>query len=82
LKERVDYKSTVNLPQTDFAMKAGLGGVNRPCSSVESQDIYGELRRLASGRPRFVRDGPPYANGVHRACRQQGTQGLHHVTFA
>ncbi|MEO8307818.1 MAG: isoleucine--tRNA ligase [Pseudomonadota bacterium] len=31
----------------------------------EANDIYGELRRVAKGRPRFVlHDGPPYANGA------------------
>jgi isoleucyl-tRNA synthetase len=61
----VDYKSTVNLPQTDFAMKADLAR-REPVMQQwwESQDIYGELRRIARGRPRFVlHDGPPYANG-------------------
>jgi isoleucyl-tRNA synthetase len=62
----VDYKSTVNLPQTDFAMKADLAR-REPLMQQwwESQDIYGELRRIARGRPRFVlHDGPPYANGA------------------
>ena len=61
-----DYKNTVNLPQTDFAMKADLARREPEMQQWwEEQDIYGELRRLARGRPRFVlHDGPPYANGA------------------
>ncbi|MET0281226.1 MAG: isoleucine--tRNA ligase [Steroidobacteraceae bacterium] len=61
-----DYKSTVNLPQTDFAMKADLARREPQMQQWwEENDIYGELRRVAKGRPRFVlHDGPPYANGA------------------
>ncbi|MDQ2641871.1 MAG: isoleucine--tRNA ligase [Pseudomonadota bacterium] len=61
-----DYKNTVNLPKTDFAMKADLARREPEMQKWwEEQDIYGELRRVASGRPRFVlHDGPPYANGA------------------
>src|SRR5690606_12177316 len=61
-----DYKNTVNLPKTDFAMKADLAR-REPAMQKwwEDEDIYGELRRVAQGRPRFVlHDGPPYANGA------------------
>ncbi len=61
-----DYKSTVNLPQTDFAMKADLAR-REPLMQKwwDDNDIYGELRRAARGRPRFaLHDGPPYANGA------------------
>ncbi len=61
-----DYKNTINLPQTDFPMKADLAQ-REPQMLVrfESEDVYGELRRIAAGRPRFVlHDGPPYANGT------------------
>jgi isoleucyl-tRNA synthetase len=61
-----DYKSTINLPQTAFPMKADLAR-REPAmvASWEERDIYGKQRRVASGRPRFVlHDGPPYANGA------------------
>jgi len=62
----VDYKSTLNLPQTGFPMKADLA--NREPKLLEfwrGHDIYGKLRALARGRPVFVlHDGPPYANGT------------------
>jgi len=61
----VDYKNTINLPQTDFPMKADLA--NREPRWLEfwnSNDIYGKLRAAAKGRPTFIlADGPPYANG-------------------
>ena len=61
-----DYKQTINLPQTAFPMKADLA--NREPSQLArwlAEDTYGELRKLAAGRPRFVlHDGPPYANGT------------------
>ena len=61
-----DYKQTVNLPQTDFPMKADLARREGDTQAWwEREDVYGALRRTASGRPRFVlHDGPPYANGA------------------
>jgi len=60
-----DYKQTVNLPQTDFPMKADLA--NREPRQLESWaalDIYQRIRESSAGRPSFVlHDGPPYANG-------------------
>jgi isoleucyl-tRNA synthetase len=62
----VDYKDTLNLPETAFPMKADLA--RREPEMVArwlSGDIHGEIRRRAAGRPKFVLlDGPPYANGV------------------
>jgi isoleucyl-tRNA synthetase len=62
----VDYKHTINLPQTDFPMKADLA--NREPRWLEFwkvRDIYPKLRAAALGRPTFVlADGPPYANGA------------------
>ncbi len=61
-----DYKQTVNLPQTEFPMRADLAA--REPGFVErwqKSDTYGCLREIARGRPRFVlHDGPPYANGT------------------
>jgi isoleucyl-tRNA synthetase len=61
-----EYKHTLNFLQTDFPMKADLARREAPMQQWwESQDIYGKLRKLARGRPRFVlHDGPPYANGA------------------
>src|SRR2546423_7133 len=61
-----DYKHTINLPQTDFPMKADLA--QREPAMVrawEERGTYAKLRQLSRGRPRFVlHDGPPYANGA------------------
>ncbi|HEV7432278.1 MAG TPA: class I tRNA ligase family protein, partial [Steroidobacteraceae bacterium] len=61
-----DYKHTLNLPQTEFPMKADLA--RRELKQLDSwaqQDIYASIRTAAQGRPPFVlHDGPPYANGA------------------
>lgn len=60
-----DYKATLNLPQTDFPMKAGLP--QREPDMVKYWDsigLYQKMRRQGEGRPSFIlHDGPPYANG-------------------
>ena len=60
-----EWKDTVNLPRTDFPMKANL-----PTSEPETlarwaaMDLYGKIRERRAGAPKFVlHDGPPYANG-------------------
>ena len=62
----MDYKHTINLPQTDFPMKADLARREPEIQKWwEAEDIYGKLRKLARGRPTFIlADGPPYANGA------------------
>jgi isoleucyl-tRNA synthetase len=61
----INYKETVNLPQTDFPMRAGL--VTREPETVARWDeinLYQTLRKESAGHPKFVlHDGPPYANG-------------------
>jgi isoleucyl-tRNA synthetase len=61
-----DYKSTINLPETGFPMKADLAQREpKMQASWEQNDLYGKLRAIAKGRPRWVlHDGPPYANGA------------------
>jgi isoleucyl-tRNA synthetase len=59
-------KSTLNLPQTAFAMKANLP-VNEPTrlAGWQQQDIYGKIRAARAGAPKYIlHDGPPYANGA------------------
>ena len=63
----MDYKSTVNLPKTDFPMKANLP-LREPeiLRQWEEQAVFQRLVAQNVGRngPRFVlHDGPPYANG-------------------
>ena len=60
-----DLKSTLNLPRTDFPMKANLPqGEPRRIDHWRTQGLYGQLRAARAGAPRFIlHDGPPYANG-------------------
>lgn len=60
-----DYKNTLNLPHTDFPMKANLAQREPEFLKRWQQlDIYGQLRALRQGKAKFVlHDGPPYANG-------------------
>ena len=60
-----DYKHTLNLPQTDFAMKANLAQREpEMLCHWQALEIYQKLRLERAGKPRYVlHDGPPYANG-------------------
>ncbi|MGE5280144.1 MAG: class I tRNA ligase family protein, partial [Deltaproteobacteria bacterium] len=61
----MDYKNTLNLPKTDFPMKADLAR-REPAmlDAWQETDLYGLMRQAGKGRPKFVlHDGPPYANG-------------------
>ena len=62
----LDPKKTLNLPKTDFPMKAGLAQ-NEPkwLEKWDKEDIYGKIRASRTGKPGYVlHDGPPYANGA------------------
>jgi isoleucyl-tRNA synthetase len=61
----MDYKSTLNLPQTEFAMKAELPE-REPLFQKhwEEIDIYKQILKKSRGKPKYIlHDGPPYANG-------------------
>ncbi|MDU8911819.1 isoleucine--tRNA ligase [Aestuariicoccus sp. MJ-SS9] len=60
-----DYKDTLNLPKTDFPMRAGLPKREPEwLARWDSIGIYDRLRDTADGRQPFtLHDGPPYANG-------------------
>ena len=60
-----DYKSTLNLPETAFPMKANLTQREpERLKQWEAMDLYGLMRAEGAGRPTFIlHDGPPYANG-------------------
>ena len=60
-----EWKDTVNLPRTDFPMKANL-----PTSEPDAlarwaaMDLYGKIRERRRGAPKFIlHDGPPYTSG-------------------
>jgi isoleucyl-tRNA synthetase len=61
---KIDYKTTLNLPDTRFPMRGDLAK-REPAWVKEWQQtkIYEAIRAASVGRPRFVlHDGPPYAN--------------------
>ncbi|TDK51795.1 isoleucine--tRNA ligase [Antarcticimicrobium luteum] len=60
-----EYKDTLNLPKTDFPMRAGLPKREPEwLARWEKIGIYDRLRDKAAGRKPFtLHDGPPYANG-------------------
>jgi isoleucyl-tRNA synthetase len=64
----MDYKQTLNLPQTDFPMRANLP-VREPeiLARWKSEGLYRRLVEHTAGAERYLlHDGPPYANGnVH-----------------
>src|ERR1051325_1517891 len=60
-----DLKQTVNLPRTDFPMKANLPQAEpKLLARWEAEGLYHQIRKTSAGRPLYVlHDGPPYANG-------------------
>ena len=61
----MDFNKTVNLPKTDFPMRAGLP--KREPDMLrhwEELDLYNELLKKNEGKPLFsLHDGPPFSNG-------------------
>lgn len=62
----MEYKNTLNLPKTDFSMKANLTNLEpKILEHWKSIDIYARLHQLRKNNDKFIlHDGPPYANGV------------------
>ena len=60
-----DYNATLNLPKTDFPMRAGLPKREpEMLKHWEEQDVYNEMLKKNEGKPRFsLHDGPPFSNG-------------------
>src|ERR1041384_6223523 len=66
MRPPLELKKTLNLPKTDFSMKADLPK-NEPkwLQRWEKMDIYRKIRESRRGAPLWVlHDGPPYANGA------------------
>ena len=60
-----NYRDTLNLPETELSMKAGLPRKEPEILSFWNDiDLYNKIRKLNDGNERFIlHDGPPYANG-------------------
>lgn len=63
--QTTDYKNTLNLADTTFAMRGDLAK-REPLwlEQWEKDDVYGQIRQARQGRKTYIlHDGPPYANG-------------------
>ncbi|HEV7522357.1 MAG TPA: class I tRNA ligase family protein, partial [Candidatus Angelobacter sp.] len=66
MRPPLELKKTLNLPKTDFSMKANLPQ-NEPkwLERWDKMDIYRKIRESRRGAPSYIlHDGPPYANGA------------------
>ena len=64
-----DYKDTLNLPKTDFPMRAGLPKREPEwLAKWENIKVYDTLRQKKSRSSFILHDGPPYANGHLHIC--------------
>ncbi len=61
----MDYKDTLNLPKTNFSMKANLSKKEPEMLDWWGDiNIYQKIREVSKGREKYIlHDGPPYANG-------------------
>ena len=61
-----DFNATLNLPKTEFPMRAGLPKREpEMLKRWEELDVYNELLKKNEGKPRFsLHDGPPFSNGA------------------
>ena len=61
----MDYKTTLNLPETPFPMRGDLPKREPQwVSRWQENKVYQAIRKAHAGQPKFVlHDGPPYANG-------------------
>ncbi len=65
MNDKIDYRETLNLPDTPFPMRGDLARREPQwIRQWDEQGIYRRIREASRGRPLFVlHDGPPYANG-------------------
>ncbi|UCH12975.1 MAG: isoleucine--tRNA ligase [Candidatus Omnitrophota bacterium] len=61
----MDYKKTLNLPHTEFKMKADLPQKEPQIEKAWKEiGIYSKIRSKRKGKKKYIlHDGPPYANG-------------------
>jgi Isoleucyl-tRNA synthetase (EC 6.1.1.5) len=61
----MDYRKTLNLPQTDFPMKANLAQKEpEMLANWEKENLHQAILEQTKNNPKYVlHDGPPYANG-------------------
>lgn len=61
-----DYNATLNLPKTEFPMRAGLAKREpEMLKNWQELDVYNEMLKKNEGKPLFnLHDGPPFSNGA------------------
>ncbi|MDR3270183.1 MAG: isoleucine--tRNA ligase [Peptococcaceae bacterium] len=61
----MDYRDTLNLPETDFPMRGNLPQREpQILARWQQEDVYKKVQKASQGRTKFIlHDGPPYANG-------------------
>ncbi|HHT9117652.1 MAG TPA: class I tRNA ligase family protein, partial [Candidatus Hypogeohydataceae bacterium YC38] len=61
----MDYKATLNLPVTDFPMKADLAKKEPEVQKKwDEEELYGQIRKARRGAKKYIlHDGPPYPTG-------------------
>ncbi len=65
VEQNTDYQKTLNLPTTEFPMKAQLSAREPGLLEFWNKlNLYEKMQKNSAGRPKFIlHDGPPYANG-------------------
>ncbi len=65
MNKEIDYKNTINLPKTEFSMKANLPQKEPVIlAKWQEDDIYQKIMQNTKDSPKYIlHDGPPYANG-------------------
>ncbi len=65
MENQMDYSATLNLPKTDFSMRANLSEKEpKMVEKWDSERLYFKLMEKNEGKPDFIlHDGPPFANG-------------------
>ena len=90
MTDKVDYRTTLNLPDTPFPMRGDLP--KREPGWVKQWNeagLYKRLRASRIGAPLFVlHDGPPYANGklhighaLNKVLKDMIVKSKHHAAF-
>ena len=77
----MDYNKTINLPKTDFPMRAGLPKREpEMLKRWQEQDVYNELLKKNEGKPLFnLHDGPPFSNGgIHMGTAMNKAHRVRH----
>jgi hypothetical protein len=77
---KMDYRATLNLPQTKFKMKANLSQKEPEfLKQWEKEDLYGQIQAETKNKPLYIlHDGPPYAGaeGYYSQIKTDGRLSL------